>query len=355
LADEARLEYGFLPGGPSAIPSEANSPWRLFRALVKYLDQIAPQLAEQTLAVCDDADLVVENPLSHTRAVERLKVPWCMTLLMPLMPTSAFPAPGLPALPFGPGYNRLTHIAAYRLAQLPLFRWAGLASEEITFPWQEVARNRPALFAFSPSVIPRPQDWSSACHVTGYWFWERAYEPPSDLLTFLHQASRPVALAFGSMSRFAPANAVQLAAEAAHRAGRALLVIGEPPEPMPDDSLALKEVDHTWLFPQLSAVIHHGGAGTTAAAMRAGVPQVVAPFFADQSFWADRAHALGVAPKPIPMARLRQDMLNAALDSALTDSRMQDQAAELGAAIRSQGGVDEACGILEGWVAGGAA
>jgi len=206
LVNEAGLEYFWLPGGPSTIPSEVNSPWRLIRALVKYLDQIGPQVAEQTRMVCEGHDLVVENMLSHTGAVERLTAPWCMAVFLPLMPTSAFPAPGLPALPFGGVYNRATHVAAYRLQQLQLRRWVGIASKEITFPWQELSRNRPALFAFSPSVIPRPADWSSTCHVTGYWFWERTYEPPPELLGFLRKGPQPVALTFGSMWRFAPAN-----------------------------------------------------------------------------------------------------------------------------------------------------
>lgn len=304
------------------------------------------------MLVCEGNDLVVENMLSHTGAVERLTAPWCMALFMPLMPTSAFPAPGLPTLPLGGVYNRTTHVAAYRLQQLPLSRWVGIASKEITVPWRELSRNRPALFAFSPSVIPTPPDWSSNCHVTGYWFWERSCEPSPELLSFLRKGPQPVALTFGSMWRFAPANVAQWAAEAAHHRGHRLIVIGGPDEPMPSDSFRIAEADHAWLFPQLSAVIHHGGAGTTAAAIRAGRPQVVAPFFADLSFWADRACALGVASKPITMRRLSPDRLSAALNAALTDSRMQHRAAEVGAAVSSERGVEQACVILERWVAG---
>ena len=121
---------------------------------------------------------------------------------------------------------------------------------------------------------------------------------------------------------------------------------------MPDNSFHIAEADHAWLFSQVSAVIHHGGAGTTATAIRAGVPQVVVPFFADQSFWADRVCALGVASKPITMRRLSPDRLSSTLNAALTNSRMQDRAAEIGAAVSSERGVEQACGILERWVVG---
>ena len=217
LVDEAGLDYSFLPGGPSAIPAKANSPLKLFRALVRYLNQIAPELATQTRIACQDADLVVDNALSHTSAVESLSAPWCMVLYQPLMPTSAFPAPGQPTLPLGPAYNRLTHLAAYSLQQQPLNRLLGLAPKQIRFPWRTVGLNRPALFAFSPTVIAPPADWPPSCHVTGYWFWNRSCEPPSQVLNLLQKGTPPIALTFGSMWPFAPVKATELAAQGASR------------------------------------------------------------------------------------------------------------------------------------------
>jgi UDP:flavonoid glycosyltransferase YjiC (YdhE family) len=351
LAEDAGLEYWALPSGPSDIPSSANSPLRLFRALVRHLDHMGPELAAQTLAASVGAEVVVENMLSHTEAVESLTMPWCMALYVPLMPTSVFPAPGLPTLPLGPRYNRLTHAAAYRLQDQAVVRWLGLASRWVRFPWQQLTRNRPALFAFSPSVIPRPADWPPTCHVTGYWFWERTYEPSEMLAAFLEKGPPPVALTFGSLWRFAPIGATQIAVEAASRAGRPLIVMGDPEAAAPDGTLQLSEVDHHWLFPRTAAVIHHGGAGTTAAALRAGVPQVAVPFFADQPFWAARLRALGVAPPAVPMRRLSADRLGAAVAAALSDTGMRDRATRVGAVLRSEDGVGRACEVLEGWAA----
>lgn len=352
LVDEAGLDYSFLPGGPSAIPAKANSPLKLFRALVRYLNQIAPELATQTRIACQDADLVVDNALSHTSAVESLSAPWCMVLYQPLMPTSAFPAPGLPTLPLGPAYNRLTHIAAYSLQQQPLNRLLGLAPKQIRFPWRTVGLNRPALFAFSPTVIAPPADWPPSCHVTGYWFWNRSYEPPSEVLNLLQKGTPPIALTLGSMWPFAPVKATELAAQGASRLGHPLIVIGGPDQPAADSVIHLTDVDHGWLFPQVAAVIHHGGAGTTAAALRAGVPQIIAPFFADQRFWAARAHALGVAPESIPLRRLTKDHIEAALATALGNQTMSARAAQVGLTVQGENGVEQACRVLERWQEG---
>ena len=275
-----------------------------------------------------------------------------MALYQPLMLTSAFPAPGLPTLPLGPAYNRLTHIAAYSFQRLPLNRLLGLAPKQIRFPWRTVGHNRPALFAFSPTVIAPPDDWPPTCHVTGYWFWNRSYVPPSRLSDLLQKGTPPIALTFGSMWPFAPVKAIELAADAASRFGHPLVVIGGPDQPADGSVIHLTDVDHRWLFPQVAAVIHHGGAGTTAAALRAGVPQIIAPFFADQSFWAARAHALGVAPESIPFRRLTKDRIEAALATTLGNQTVSASAIKVGSMVQAENGVEQACRVLETWEEG---
>jgi UDP:flavonoid glycosyltransferase YjiC (YdhE family) len=104
---------------------------------------------------------------------------------------------------------------------------------------------------------------------------------------------------------------------------------------------------HTWLFPRMAAVVHHGGAGTTAAGLRAGVPSIVVPFFGDQPFWGQRVAALGVGPAPIPRQKLTADALAQAIQHATTDTTMQRKAAELGAKIRAEDGVAEAVKQIE--------
>lgn len=106
--------------------------------------------------------------------------------------------------------------------------------------------------------------------------------------------------------------------------------------------MPIDAVPHDWLFPQVAAVVHHGGAGTTAAGLRAGVPSIVIPFMGDQPCWGERVSQLGVGPKPIPRRRLSVEGLAAAIRTATIDPEIRARAAGLGAQIRAEDGVARA-------------
>jgi sterol 3beta-glucosyltransferase len=129
--------------------------------------------------------------------------------------------------------------------------------------------------------------------------------------------------------------------------------MGATEHDLPDDVLALDEIPHDWLFPKVAAVVHHGGAGTTAAAMRAGRPAVVVPFFADQPFWAQRVERLGVGPPSVPLKRLTADRLAAAIRAAVTDEGIARRAAELGERLRAEDGVGRAVDVVDRVLRGG--
>jgi sterol 3beta-glucosyltransferase len=116
---------------------------------------------------------------------------------------------------------------------------------------------------------------------------------------------------------------------------------------LPDTVFSLDQAPHDWLFPRMAAIVHHGGSGTTGAALAAGKPQVVCPFVADQPFWAARAHAACVAPEPQPQRRLTAHGLAAAIRRAVTDRTMARAAAETGERIRTEGGVHRAVKLVE--------
>jgi UDP:flavonoid glycosyltransferase YjiC (YdhE family) len=120
---------------------------------------------------------------------------------------------------------------------------------------------------------------------------------------------------------------------------------------LPDDVFLLHSVPHDWLFPKMAAIVHHGGAGTTAAALRAGVPSIVVPFFGDQPFWGDRVMKLGTSPSPILKAQLTTDRLAAAITTAVSDPVVQQQAKAIGAAIRAENGVKQAIEVIEHYLA----
>jgi UDP:flavonoid glycosyltransferase YjiC (YdhE family) len=208
------------------------------------------------------------------------------------------------------------------------------------------------LYGYSPHVIPPPPDWGADTHVTGYWFLDppSGWTPPPALHEFLAAGPPPVYVGFGSMSSRNPQATAKLVLDALGAAGqRAVLLAGWSglrPADLPDSVLMVDSVPFAWLFPRMAAVVHHGGAGTTAAGLRAGVPSIVVPFFGDQPYWGRRVAELGVGPAPIPRKRLTVEVLAGAIDRAVTDPVLRRRAAELGVRIRVEDGVARAVGVV---------
>ena len=178
-----------------------------------------------------------------------------------------------------------------------------------------------------------------------------AWQPPAELLDFLHVGPPPVYVGFGSIAGRDPAGTAETVVRALAQAGqRGVLATGWGGlelAGLPDTIFKLESASHDRLFPHMAAVVHHGGAGTTAAGLRAGKPTVVCPFFGDQPFWGARVAALGVGPKPIPQRLLTADTLAPAIRRAVTDVRTQSRAHELGVKLRTEVGAVRAVEVLE--------
>lgn len=206
-------------------------------------------------------------------------------------------------------------------------------------------QNMPLYYAYSPLVLPRPADWHPRIHVTGY-LPTRApagWEPPSDLAEFLAAGERPVSFGLGSVPTAHPGRLVDAYLEALDRTGRRGILIGGWAElgrdrALPDHVLRLDSAPYDWLFPRLAAAIHHGGAGTTAAGLRAGIPTILTPVAVDQFSWGRRVADLGVGPEPVPIKNVDADRLTAAINQATTDEGMRERAADLGARLRQEDG-----------------
>jgi UDP:flavonoid glycosyltransferase YjiC (YdhE family) len=171
------------------------------------------------------------------------------------------------------------------------------------------------------------------------------------LVDFLHAGQPPVYIGFGSMSHGDPQAATRLVLEALRLAGlRGILLTGWgglTQADVPASVYMADSIPHSWLFPQVAAVVHHGGAGTTAAGLRAGKPTICVPFISlDQNFWGWRVADLGVGLPPIPSKQLSAEKLAEALTTAVRDPAMNQRAAELGVNIRSEDGVAQAVDIL---------
>jgi UDP:flavonoid glycosyltransferase YjiC (YdhE family) len=209
-------------------------------------------------------------------------------------------------------------------------------------------RQTPELFGFSPSFIPKPADWLPWQHVTGYWFWNApgGWQPPDDLVQFLDAGPPPVYVGFGSVYELNPAALTRMVLQALDLT-RQRAVVGAgwadlSAVQLPDHVFLLKSAPFGWLFPRMAAVVHHAGAGTTADALRAGVPSVCVTFWGEQRFWSARLAEAGVAPPPIPRKELTAQRLANRLRRALEDPAMRRRARELGERVRSENGVDRA-------------
>ncbi len=284
---------------------------------------------------------------------------------MPFTPTSEFPSvltPQLPQTRFTTWANSLSHRFAQQmmwqmlrsadnkartqvLKMAPAPFWGPFASQH--------RASQPIIYGYSPQVIAPPADWPKYIHVTGYWFLEPpiGWEPPSDLVNFLQTGPPPVYIGFGSMLSRKPEETADLVLEALARTGQRGVLSsgwgGLKKEHFPKTVFMVGSIPHIWLFPKMAAVVHHGGAGTTGAGLRAGIPSIITPFFGDQAFWGQQVYALGVGPQPIPRRRLTVDNLAEAIQRAVTDRAMQKNASNLGERIRAENGIAQAVAVIE--------
>jgi sterol 3beta-glucosyltransferase len=209
------------------------------------------------------------------------------------------------------------------------------------------------LGAYSSNVIHQPPDWPESVHITGYWFPDIHTEwcPPSQLEAFLDAGDPPVYVGFGSMAGSHPEQLATVVLEALAKSGQRGLLLtgwgGMHAMSVPDSVFVIDSAPHDWVFPRMAAVVHHGGAGTTAEGLRAGIPSVILPFMMDQPFWGRRVKALGVGPEPIPHKKLTADRLAQAIHAAVTQPAIKRRADWLGEAIRAEDGVGNAVRIVK--------
>ena len=324
-------------------------------------------LAGVGLAACQGMDLVlagIGGVFSGIALAEKLGLPLLQAYYIPFTPTRAYPAFVIPKPPSFLG--TLPNRASYQVARQMMwqaFRSAdqaarrevlGLSAAPFFGPFNSACvRGQPILYGYSPSVIPPPADWGADIHVTGYWFLDPAenWTPSPALADFLAAGPPPVYVGFGSMSSRNPEAMAHLILDALARTGQRGIIHagwgGLQRTDLPDSVQMVDGIPFSWLFPRVAAVVHHGGAGTTSAGLRAGVPSVVVPFFGDQPFWGQRVADLGVGPVLIPRKKLTADRLVQAIQVAVTDPAMLQRAADLGAKIRAEDGVARAVAVVE--------
>lgn len=324
-------------------------------------DAIAGGLLAPALRATDAVLCQLPGALYGADLAEAAGVPLIQLAVMPLERTGQWPHLGLPArLGRLPGFTRCSYAVAEQLVwhifrpSINRFRGQlGLPPRGLGGYFHQLrARRVPVLNAFSPLVVPRPPDWPAHLHQTGYWFpHDPAWQPPAALLRFLEAGPAPVYIGFGSMPLRDPARTTATVLEALRLSGQRGLLLGGwgglQATSLPATVFPLDYAAFEWLFPRVAAVVHHGGSGTTAAGLRAGVPSVLVPFAFDQFFWAERVRALGVGPPPLPQARLTAPRLAAALTAAVSNAAWRHRAAALGHALAAEDGLGDAVALIE--------
>jgi UDP:flavonoid glycosyltransferase YjiC (YdhE family) len=350
---------------------EGGSFVSVMRKMAGAAEQAAVAMSQGALGGSEGAGMVLAGLgglFTAAAVAEKRGIPFIQAYYIPFTPTAAAPsflAAGKPLPSAGP-VNRLTYTLA-RQAIWQGMRGAdararrevfGLAPSPRSGPWGSLRRRgEPVLYGYSPAVIPPPPDWGPENHVTGYWFPEPdpAWRPPPGLAAFLESGPPPVFVGFGSMPGRDREGAAAKVLEALSLAGQRGVILESSAmggRGLPDSVYAIDRAPYEWLFPRMAAVVHHGGAGTTGSGLRAGVPSIVVPFFADQPFWGMRVHALGAGPEPLPRKQLTAVALAGRIRQAVEDREMRRRAASLGEAIRREDGVGNAVALIREYLHG---
>ncbi|KAI1198521.1 hypothetical protein F5X97DRAFT_299379 [Nemania serpens] len=307
------------------------------------------------------ADVIIANPPSfaHIHVAEKLGVPLHLMFTMPWSPTRAFPQP-LANIQSSNTDPVTTNYLSY--AMVEMMTWQGLGDvinrfrtkildlDPLALIWAPGVLTRlriPYTYCWSPALIPKPNDWGNHLDIAGFYFLNLAssFTPEPELAAFLAAGPPPVYIGFGSIVVDDPDGLTRKIFDAVAQTGVRALVskgwggLGADSVGIPEGVFMLGNVPHDWLFKHVSAVCHHGGAGTTAAGIQAGKPTIVVPFFGDQPFWGAMVARAGAGPDPIPYKSLTAEGLAEAIRIALK-VETQEKAKELGERIREERGAD---------------
>jgi UDP:flavonoid glycosyltransferase YjiC (YdhE family) len=342
------------------------NPVRMVRELMKLIEPLIEKGYTEAWQNTEDADAILVAPtvLPLADALrERRGTPFACAFLQPSHRTSEFGCWILGDtpqwLPFRGALNRLTYSFGWKV----LYRVAGRAYDTARqrvlglppgknpFGQLEV-ENWPTIYGYSSTVAPRASDWGPHVDVTGYWFLDRdsRWRPPAGLEEFLADGPPPICVGFGSMPSPDPAALTREVVRAIELSGhRGLLLSGWgalADVELPKSVYAVESAPHDWLFSRVCAVVHHGGAGTTSATLRAGVPSLVVPFIADQWFWGRRIAALGAGPGLFSRKRITAERFGPALRELAENPRYREAARAVSAKLALENGIGRAVAAL---------
>lgn len=367
LVERFGITFHPLPGAPEDLSRRLNDAGynfiKMVQEMMDHAVEIGVEMLRQTEDACSDADLIIHTFAhvvgAHTLAREK-NIPDIHIQTFPMFtPTGDYPNVTMPDLKLR-SLNRFTHLLSQKITWWTsrfgfeqVRRRAGLPKRKLYFPFDNdpLRPPTPILCAWSPNILPASSDWEPNVHITGYYFFDidDSYKPPTGLKDFLDAGKPPVCISFGSMVNRDVDNIDNIVRGALHKTNnRGVILSGwsAVKDQTSDNLIYLDAVPHDWLLPRCKMIVHHGGAGTTSAGLRAGIPNVVVPFTADQPFWGRRVQMIGAGPKPIYVNKLSVESLTQAFVEADGEA-IRKQAQAVGQRIRSEDGVKYAAELIE--------
>ena len=331
-------------------------------ALLRQGQTIVDTAARLAWQMAQGADAIIGNMNTSfiIDIAEALKIPAIMSALQPLNTTSEFPLCMYYGPTFGPALNRLSYTTMtvqqiyYNLPRNRLRReLMGLDSRKRGGFFKDTqGLPLPTLYAYSQLLSPRPRDWPRSAIVTGFWRVEdnTGWQPSPEFRQFLSEGEAPVYIGFGSMPFGAERN-TQILREAVRLWGGRVVVArgwgGINPANLPPGVFAIEKAPHDKLFKYVRAVVHHGGAGTTAAGLYAGKPTFIVPQTVDQPYWGRRVYELGCGPKPVRLRRLTPEILAGALRELTTSQAYRLSAEAIAEGLAREDGTERAIRVIE--------
>ncbi|KAI3464675.1 hypothetical protein Pfo_021338 [Paulownia fortunei] len=358
LGGDPRVLAGYMARNKGLIPSAPGEISIQRKQIKAIIESLLPACTEPDPITGEPfrAQAIIANPpaYGHAHVAEALGVPLHIFFTMPWTPTYAFPHP-LARVPQSAGYwlsyilvdlliwwGIRGHINDFRKNKLKLAPIAYFST------YHGSISHLPTGYMWSPHVVPKPNDWGPLVDVVGYCFLNLGskYQPPEEFVQWIQKGSQPIYIGFGSMPLEDSNKTTDIILEALKNTGQRGIIdrgwgdLGTHSN-IPDNIFLLEDCPHDWLFPQCSAVVHHGGAGTTATGLKAGCPTTIVPFFGDQFFWGERIYHKGLGPAPIPISQLSVESLSEAIRFML-QPEVKSRAMDLAVCIQNEDGVGAA-------------
>lgn len=354
------LDFHPIPGDAQALVADGGTNMLgLVRSFTNLAQGYARSLSDSHLS---ETDLIINQlpgGLFGYDLAEKYNLRMMLASVIPLARTNTMPLMGFPNLSL-PGYNQMTYSVGekvlWQMFRSVINEWRAQTLKLPPLPAkgyfdQLGTRKFPILNGFSEHVVPRPADWNEHIHITGYWFSEKKrWDPPDDLLHFLDAGKPPVFIGFGSMPIKNPRRTTEIILEVLKRSGQRGILHsgwgGLGDVSLPRHAFKIEYAPYDWLFPRMSMIFHHGGSGTTAYALRSGVPSCTIPFLFDQFYWGKRSAELDVGPAPIPFKKLTIEHLLTAIELGMEYPHFKQKAADIGRKITAENGIKNALNII---------